>query len=385
MDQRMLGTAKKKLASKLAELIESTKIEDELVADLSQEYEAEILNLQTTNVSIQIDKTAKCIFVDSKKTFLKEIKSKILALLKKLDNNPEFIKSKKGLKAYLLHMGSKESVQFPPYWTTISRGEKAIAFHEELNASSTLYKNVERLVSGTWDAGKAGGLGRDAEGLKHQQIAVRKIWRIEQQNQFIMYDTKRRQMCMHAAINPIASINGLKGEAEVMTRKLDCKELESNNIISEINEYYLLHGTRKNLVDNIVCDGLDSRLAGDSTGTLFGRGIYMAESSTKADQYADERTNRVGAGQPLNMIVVRVLLGNTFVCDKPQQFRRPPCTFAGCLQDNCSDKAHGGLFFDSVLGTHRVEPSHQRLIFREFLVYDKTQCYPEFLIEYIRQ
>lgn len=56
------------------------------------------------------------------------------------------------------------------------------------------------------------------------------------------------------------------------------------NLVSEINEYYLLHGTKQQLISNIIRDGLDFRMASDKP--MFGKGAYCAESSTKADQYA---------------------------------------------------------------------------------------------------
>ena len=56
------------------------------------------------------------------------------------------------------------------------------------------------------------------------------------------------------------------------------------NLVSEINEYYLLHGTKSQLKENIIFDGLDFRMASDKP--MFGKGVYCAESSTKADQYA---------------------------------------------------------------------------------------------------
>jgi len=56
------------------------------------------------------------------------------------------------------------------------------------------------------------------------------------------------------------------------------------NLVSEINEYYLLHGTKPGLVSSIFHDGLDFRMSSDKP--MFGKGAYCAESSTKADQYA---------------------------------------------------------------------------------------------------
>jgi len=55
--------------------------------------------------------------------------------------------------------------------------------------------------------------------------------------------------------------------------------------VPDINEYFLLHGTKRDAVDVIASQGLDSRLA---TSQYFGSGIYYAESSTKSDQYAGQ-------------------------------------------------------------------------------------------------
>jgi hypothetical protein len=76
-------------------------------------------------------------------------------------------------------------------------------------------------------------------------------------------------------------------------------------------------------------------------------------------------------------------LGHAYVCTKPVMLVKPPCTFPGCNSDKCTDAGHRGEFFDSVIGTHRS--NGERLIFREFIVYDSSQCYPEFLIEYERK
>jgi len=59
--------------------------------------------------------------------------------------------------------------------------------------------------------------------------------------------------------------------------------LLGQEIVPEINEAYLFHGTKNDTVDSILCDGIDNRLGGDKL--LFGRGAYFAETPTKADQY----------------------------------------------------------------------------------------------------
>jgi len=96
---------------------------------------------------------------------------------------------------------------------------------------------------------------------------------------------------------------------------------------------------------------------------------------------SDERERRVGTGKSLKMFLARVLLGRAYVSRQPRQFRKPPCTT--CYTDDCVDSHHRSCF-DSVVATHR-DAGATRLLFREFVVYDLAQSYPEFLIKYERR
>jgi len=95
----------------------------------------------------------------------------------------------------------------------------------------------------------------------------------------------------------------------------------------------------------------------------------------------DDRTKRVGTGKPLKMFIARVVLGRTFISPEPRQFQRPPCTGKSCHSDRC---AKHNSFFDSVIATHK-DAGKTRLLFREFIVYNLTQSYPEFLVKYERK
>jgi len=99
----------------------------------------------------------------------------------------------------------------------------------------------------------------------------------------------------------------------------------------------------------------------------------------------DVKTSRSRAGQPLYMFMSRVLLGNSFVCQTPTPFKRPPCSHPGCSTVNnpAPCESHAGVTYDSVIGPYR--DGRVRLIFREFVVYEKSLSYPEFLVEYVRQ
>jgi len=101
----------------------------------------------------------------------------------------------------------------------------------------------------------------------------------------------------------------------------------------------------------------------------------------------DSRDGRSPNGTSMYMFVVKVLLGQTYICNAPKQYKRPPCTDRACCSDTCTKHTD---FYDSVIGTHKhVAPvaggPTTRLLFREFVVYDLSLCYPEFLVEYERQ
>ncbi|KAI0240853.1 hypothetical protein LSAT2_008358 [Lamellibrachia satsuma] len=120
--------------------------------------------------------------------------------------------------------------------------------------------------------------------------------------------------------------------------------------------------------------GIDVRL---SKRAMFGKGSYFCESSTKADQYADHKHQRTTG--PHSMFLVRVILGHSHIAKKPDDMNRPPCKYH--CNDSC--KHVPNEFYDSVMGTHR--DGGNRLIFREFITYEKSQSYPAYLITYDRK
>ena len=88
--------------------------------------------------------------------------------------------------------------------------------------------------------------------------------------------------------------------------------------------------------------------------------LLTAEDSSKADQYVTPN-----AFNTFFMFLCRVTLGSPFHTQQSHNnLRRPP---------ERSDKK---CLWDSLVGKIPA------MRYREFIVYDKFQCYPEFLIEY---
>jgi len=133
----------------------------------------------------------------------------------------------------------------------------------------------------------------------------------------------------------------------------------------ELNEVWLWHGTKPMAADNIVASDFEISRAGNHFGILYGRGIYLAEASIKADEYCRE-TNEKGLR---SMLLCRCILGKYFYTAN-----------AETTSEECENSVLKGPFH-SVLGDRRKF----RKTFREFVFMDHRQVYPCFLVFYTRR
>ncbi|XP_052245631.1 protein mono-ADP-ribosyltransferase PARP11-like [Dreissena polymorpha] len=145
-------------------------------------------------------------------------------------------------------------------------------------------------------------------------------------------------------------------------------------------EEYLFHGTSSDALDAICRKGLDPRINGKH-GTTYGKGSYFAKNASYSHHYTDRRKkinpNLVHPGQPgpssgmqtvkdkfkARMLFAKVLVGS-YTIGNPQ-LRKPPARNAddpfGKCYDSCVDNIQ--------------DP-------KIFVIFDTTQAYPEYLIEY---
>lgn len=141
-------------------------------------------------------------------------------------------------------------------------------------------------------------------------------------------------------------------------------ELTSNVIDPDINEFYLFHGTTAESAAAITEGDFRLDLAGTNAGTLYGRGVYFAECASKSDEYAKADSRGL-----LPMLVCRVTLGRVLYTAEEYPKTAP-------LVKQCTTGTH-----HSVLG----DREKCRGTFREMIVYDKDQAYPEFVVWYARE
>ncbi|CAE7227802.1 Tiparp [Symbiodinium natans] len=127
---------------------------------------------------------------------------------------------------------------------------------------------------------------------------------------------------------------------------------------SSVNEVYAFHGTFVRYALSIAENDFNIDYAGSSTGTLYGRGAYLGESITKADEYAKDEPGGYYEGV-FAVLVCRLTMGK-LNCTKGDP--------------KAGERVMAGEF-DSTCGTR---------LFRELVVYDADQCYPEYLVLYQR-
>ena len=150
---------------------------------------------------------------------------------------------------------------------------------------------------------------------------------------------------------------------KINVRKTSILQLKRG--ITDDGEAYLFHGTLLENAVSIVDNGFD---VGKSEGGLYGKGIYLAESSQKADQYTDDLNDR----RPdfLTMFLVRTSLGRV-------ERYRPKGNPPELRRDKTS------LMIENFRGVNTlVGGSNKR--FREFIKNTADDCYPQFLIVYNR-
>ncbi|KAK7488792.1 hypothetical protein BaRGS_00019927, partial [Batillaria attramentaria] len=225
--------------------------------------------------------------------------------------------------------------RIPSYWEVRRKASKKVdeALRSSKKQSSIIVpvttterEAIEKLVMVTWEAGKAGA-GKDARGLTHQSIQVVDVRRLENVELWERYSERREKFFRH----------------------LELKFRSAFPAVASVLPKGPLK-TTQNLPS-------DSPLL---------REVYPQ---------VNPKTARTDGSEQLVMILMRTLLGEPHVtsASNPPKFERPPCK--NCKRARCT--CEGSEQFDSV-----IDDSER--IFREFVVYERCLCYPEYFITYQR-
>jgi len=250
----------------------------------------------------------------------------------------------------------------------------------ELTPDSEEYKNVFNLMnSNVGTHGKYGSInGQDPIGFD-----VKRIIRVQNLELWRRFEFAR---------NGIMKQNEYQIFDKDSTKYLGLRPVLTPSLDQHSNEYYLFHGTKWDVINIVKRKGFDERV-GSVTG-MFGAGIYFAENASKSNQYVPCPECGKGAifttgnceceevKSPYGMILCRVILGDIHIAPKYDQekykgtkdkpVRRPPSKSENALE-----------LYDSVLGESKLHGG-DTLNYREFIVYDRFQVYPEYIIYFDR-
>eukprot|EP00401_Gymnodinium_catenatum_P029698 CAMPEP_0117512336 /NCGR_PEP_ID=MMETSP0784-20121206/28978_1 /TAXON_ID=39447 /ORGANISM="" /LENGTH=473 /DNA_ID=CAMNT_0005308051 /DNA_START=405 /DNA_END=1823 /DNA_ORIENTATION=+ len=184
--------------------------------------------------------------------------------------------------------------------------------------------------------------------LVHAQV-------VQNEQNWVEYMARKQRIKAEIAAKPLNPHAGEKLTAVTMISQGICKLPQLDSTVQEV---WLWHGTTQGGAEGITSEDFRINLAGSGAGTLYGRGIYLAEMCSKSDEYTKEE------GAEHYILLCRATLGRVFYNDevKPNP---------NALEDCC---LHGE--YHSVLG----DREKIRGTYREIMVYDDDQVYPEYII-----
>ncbi|UJR24402.1 hypothetical protein I4U23_005779 [Adineta vaga] len=277
------------------------------------------------------------------------------------------------------------SLQSPSYWG--SNALKELYREIDISNTSPEFHIINELINSTITT--HGNKYGTIYGQDPTEFIITKIQRIQNTTLWHEYCYKKQSIIV-----------------KNRQRLSDCessKYLELNPILTPLldkqsNEYWLFHGCSHYTITQLVLAGYDSRVS--NLKGMFGGGFYLAENSSKSNQYIPcPRCNENAIGTQIGctcsgqetikfkIMLYRAVLGDVhiakiynrdkycYIIDNKKRknyIRRPP------IKINTFDD-----LYDSVMGESKTYGGDQ-LEYREFILYENGQAYPEYVIEFQR-
>ena len=170
-------------------------------------------------------------------------------------------------------------VELPDYWAAEAENVPS----RRLPESPEVIQAVQKLLDNTWRSTVTRDRAEDQEGARATvpRMEVVQVVRNENPSLWLPYWREReriRRRCEGKALS----------NETVKTDEDSSLILHHFSLMKEVREFYLFHGTRPSAANTICESDFNVDLAGSRMGTLYVRGIYFAEASSKADEYADD-------------------------------------------------------------------------------------------------
>lgn len=259
--------------------------------------------------------------------------------------------------ADLVHAKSFAGIELDPprYWRHQDLGAD---FDVMAPVNQKFLEKIQQLLDGTFiDKGT-----RDRQGAVPSRLIVETAHRVEDRELWQRYADKRNEIALRRIC--ASQLSDMEGSGEIKTQR-HLGEF-NQRLAHGVNEFYLFHGSSPAGVLGIGQTGFLLKFVGTGAGSMFGPGSYFAEASSKGDEYASCEPSGLFRGK-CAMLLCRVVCGELFrvtESDKP------------AIQE-----AMASGRYDSVVGDREASVG----TYREFVVYDEAQIYPEYVIIYRRK
>mmetsp|Transcript_41200 Transcript_41200/g.86243 ORF Transcript_41200/g.86243 Transcript_41200/m.86243 type:complete len:622 (-) Transcript_41200:969-2834(-) len=304
--------------------------------------------------------------------------------------------------------GHYQTLQRPDHWTiTASKSNPFVPVPAEDNLS--LWSALRAIVQ-TTRGNELSVNGRDhAPGQNYNQLELARAWRVQDVDLHRKVSASQAKVAVDSAR---AKHSYLPPDLLTLLETRGCAQLLPGKGLLKANEKWLLHGTRPEVIMDLVTEGFSERLASISGG-MFGCGSYFAEDSAKSDQYVS-RDDKFDSSSRLHsclysaesdhpenvyyMLLCRVSLG-AFLRTKSVVHEGKSLLDAGAAEYVFDERFRAKPRFAKELSRiPNVDPvaRHHSLVveyggdgydvhrFREFVVFHGDYVYPEYLLAYKR-
>merc|ERR1712216_191597 len=187
--------------------------------------------------------------------------------------------------------------------------------------------------------------------MGNRLVLVRAV-AVQNEQNFVEYVSRRKEIKAAIQASPYLETE------RANPRTMDCAAIKQlGPLEADVQEAWLWHGTTQKGSEGITNEDFRISLAGSAAGTLYGRGVYLAECCSKSDEYTEETDSE------RYLLLCRATLGRINYTDEV----RPDTT---ALEQSCLTGK-----YNSVLG----DREKARGTFKEFMVYDDDQVYPAYI------
>eukprot|EP00746_Dinoflagellata_sp_MGD_P111392 gnl/MRDRNA2_/MRDRNA2_48201_c0_seq1.p1 gnl/MRDRNA2_/MRDRNA2_48201_c0~~gnl/MRDRNA2_/MRDRNA2_48201_c0_seq1.p1 ORF type:complete len:412 (-),score=105.41 gnl/MRDRNA2_/MRDRNA2_48201_c0_seq1:211-1446(-) len=205
---------------------------------------------------------------------------------------------------------------------------------------------------------------RDRKGATMpEDLKVIMVNRIENRDIYQAYAQEKKKV-KDKRPHPVTQLAKIRG-GDVLTKGI---ESITGELDSRVNEVMLWHGTSPGGAQGIAKTGFRLDFSGSATGSMFGHGVYLAECSSKSDEYAKDDSDGIYKGLYC-LLLCRVTLGEMLTM-----------TAGGDAVHGVVKAAMDSGAYESILGDREASVG----TYREFVVCNEKQVYPEFVVLYQR-